>query len=268
MIRPLSVSSCWPEPPRVHRRLWGALSSTVSTRLEFMLPLLPVKGTRHGCRCLVRARHTAAAAAGRAVCGVPKPGERGASAQRGVRAPVVAVWARTLPLTLRQTHRARAKGFVDFSGDGLAIVDPVTGTRTTAVLFVLVLGASHLTYIEPVPCQDLATGIACHVHAFEYFGGVPAALVRDNTKTGLRRPDYYDPSSTRRMPTLQKPRFESYRIVPNHFGAKQLAEAGPDALRWTRVPHEPLCAARALRREPPKRLCDGLVGDAEDSGNP
>ncbi len=104
-----------------------------------------------------------------------------------------ATWARSLPLTLRQTHRAGAKGFVDFSGDGHAIVDPATGESRTAVLFVLVLGASNFTYVEPVLRQDLATWIACHVNAFAYFGGVPAALVPDNTKTGVTRPDYYDP---------------------------------------------------------------------------
>ncbi|MFN8544480.1 MAG: IS21 family transposase [Candidatus Binatia bacterium] len=104
-----------------------------------------------------------------------------------------AVWARTLPVTLRQTHRAGAKGFVDFSGDGLTLVDPITGARTTAVLFVLVLGASNLTYVEPVLHQDLATWITCHVNAFRYFGGVPAALVPDNTKAGVARPCYYDP---------------------------------------------------------------------------
>ena len=104
-----------------------------------------------------------------------------------------AAWARTLPVTLRQTHRAGAKGFVDFSGDGLAIVDPVTGERTVAVLFVLVLGASNLTDVEPVLHQDLATWIACHVRAFAYCGGVPAALVPDNPKAGVTRPCYYDP---------------------------------------------------------------------------
>jgi transposase len=104
-----------------------------------------------------------------------------------------AAWARTLPLTLRQLHRAGAKGFVDFSGDGLPIRDPATGTTTTAVLFVCVLGASNFTYVEPVLHQDLATWIACHVNAFTYFGGVPAALVPDNTKTGVTRADYYDP---------------------------------------------------------------------------
>lgn len=104
-----------------------------------------------------------------------------------------AAWAQALPITMRQTHRAGEKGFVDFSGDGLDLVDPVTGARTKAVLFVVVLGASNLTYVEPVIRQDLETWITCHVNAFAYFGGVPAALVPDNTKTGVRRPDYYDP---------------------------------------------------------------------------
>ena len=57
----------------------------------------------------------------------------------------------------------------------------------------MVLGASNLTYVEPVLRQDLATWIGCHVNALAYFGGVPAALVPDNTKTGVTRPDYYDP---------------------------------------------------------------------------
>ena len=38
------------------------------------------------------------------------------------------------------------------------------------MLFVLVLGASNLTYVEPVLRQDLAAWIACHVHAFAYSG--------------------------------------------------------------------------------------------------
>lgn len=34
---------------------------------------------------------------------------------------------------------------------------------------------------------------ASHVAAFEFFGGVPARLVPDNLKTGVTRPDLYDP---------------------------------------------------------------------------
>ena len=36
-----------------------------------------------------------------------------------------------------------------------------------------------------------------HVAAFEYFGGVPARLVPDNLRTGVDRPDLYDPKINR-----------------------------------------------------------------------
>jgi transposase len=94
---------------------------------------------------------------------------------------------------MRQVHRAGEKGFVDFSGGSLPIVDPQTGETTPATLFLAVLGASNLTYAEPVLHQDLPTWIGAHVNALAYWGGVPAALVPDNPKVGVTRPDYYDP---------------------------------------------------------------------------
>ncbi|MGC3998592.1 MAG: hypothetical protein QM767_14470 [Anaeromyxobacter sp.] len=50
-------------------------------------------------------------------------------------------------------------------------MDPITGDRSKAVLFVAVLGASNLTYAESVLHQDLPTWVGCHPRAFEYFGG-------------------------------------------------------------------------------------------------
>jgi len=102
-------------------------------------------------------------------------------------------WAAGLSVTMRQEHRAGEKMFVDFSGDGITIVDPRTGECHTAKLFVAVLGASNLTYIEAVLHEDLPTWIACHVHAMAYFGGVAEIWVPDNLKSGVKRPDYYDP---------------------------------------------------------------------------
>src|SRR5881396_3025099 len=64
-----------------------------------------------------------------------------------------------------------------------------------------VLGASNLTYAEPVLHQDLPTWIGAHVNALAYWGGVPAALVPDNPKVGVTRPDYYAPTSTRPTPS-------------------------------------------------------------------
>jgi transposase len=57
---------------------------------------------------------------------------------------------------MRQEHRAGEKLFLDFSGDGLEVVDPKTGEVTITKRFVAVLGASNLTYVEPVLSEDLA----------------------------------------------------------------------------------------------------------------
>jgi hypothetical protein len=57
-----------------------------------------------------------------------------------------AQWARTLNVTMRQTHRAGEKLFLDFSGDGVYLVDAKGGQCTKAKLFPAVLGASNLTY--------------------------------------------------------------------------------------------------------------------------
>ncbi len=102
-------------------------------------------------------------------------------------------WARPLNATMRQVHRAGEKCFIDFSGDGIDVVDPATGECKKAVLFVAVLGASNLTYVEPVLHQDLPTWIGCHVRAFEYFGGVSQVWVPDNPKVGVTRADKYEP---------------------------------------------------------------------------
>jgi transposase len=102
-------------------------------------------------------------------------------------------WASKLNPTMRQAHRAGQKLFVDFSGDGLTIADPKTGECQTAVLFVAVLGASNLTWAEPVLNQTLPTWLGCHVRAFDFFGGVTEIVVPDNPKTGVTRPHRYEP---------------------------------------------------------------------------
>jgi transposase len=117
-------------------------------------------------------------------------------------------WHAGLSVTMCQDHRAGEKMFVDFSGDGIPIVNPQTGEVSVAKLFVAVLGASNLTYIEPVLHEDLATWIACHVRALAYFGGVAAIWVPDNLKSGVKHADYYDPELN---PT--------YADLCRHYGA-------------------------------------------------
>jgi transposase len=98
-----------------------------------------------------------------------------------------------LDLVLRQEHRAGEKMFVDFSGDGFALIDASTGEIIRAELFVAVLGASSYTYFEVTPSQDLHCWIQAHIHAYEFFAGVTEITVPDQTRTAITHPCRYEP---------------------------------------------------------------------------
>jgi transposase len=102
-------------------------------------------------------------------------------------------WESRLQLSMRQEHRAGEKLFVDFSGDGIPIVEAETGEVRIAKLFVAVLGASSLTYVEAVLVEDLPTWVQCHVNALTFVGGSTAIWVPDNLKAGVTKPDRYEP---------------------------------------------------------------------------
>ena len=102
-------------------------------------------------------------------------------------------FAKKLDVVMRQVHLAGEKTFVDWSGDGLTITDPETGEERQADLFVAVLGASNYTYAEVAESQELRYWILAHVHIYEYFRGVPAQTVPDNTRTAVDKPCRYDP---------------------------------------------------------------------------
>lgn len=121
-------------------------------------------------------------------------------------------WLAAASVTLRQEHRAGEKCFVDFSGDGVQVVDAVTGEVRVAKLFVAVLGASNLTYVEPVFSEEVATWVGCHVRAFEYFGGVTQVVVPDNLKAGVTRAHRYEPDVNPTYADLA--RHQGFAIVP------------------------------------------------------
>jgi transposase len=75
--------------------------------------------------------------------------------------------------------------------------DPDTGRRHTVWAFVMVLACSRHLFVRPVLRMDQEAWTACHVEAFAFFGGVPARLVPDNLKTGVDKPDLYDPKINR-----------------------------------------------------------------------
>ncbi len=72
-------------------------------------------------------------------------------------------------------------------------VDPV-GRRVRRVQgFVIVLACSRHMFVQPVLSMDQSSWTASHVAAWDFFGGAPLRLVSDNLKTGVVRPDLYDP---------------------------------------------------------------------------
>jgi Integrase core domain len=86
-------------------------------------------------------------------------------------------------------------------------LDPVSGRLRTVWAFVIVLACSRLMFVRPVLKMDQAAWTECHVAAFAFFGGVPARLVPDNLKTGVDKPDLYDPKINR-----------SYAELAAHYG--------------------------------------------------
>lgn len=71
--------------------------------------------------------------------------------------------------------------------------DPATGRIRRVWGFIMVLAFSRLMFLRPVLKMDEASWVASHVAAFEFFGGVVARVVPDNLKTGVVKPDLYDP---------------------------------------------------------------------------
>ncbi len=96
--------------------------------------------------------------------------------------------------TMRQTHAAGERLFVDYAGDGVPVViDRLTGEIRKAQIFVAVLGASSFTFARATWTQTLVDWIDAHAHAFEAIGGAPHLLVPDNTKAAVIKACLYDP---------------------------------------------------------------------------
>ena len=102
-------------------------------------------------------------------------------------------WSGKLDVCLRQQYKAGEKLFVDYAGQTVPITDPLTGTVSDAQIFIAVLGASNYTYAEASLSQNLPSWITAHVHAFEFFGGVPELVINDNLKAGVTRACRYEP---------------------------------------------------------------------------
>ncbi|MCB9495462.1 MAG: IS21 family transposase [Fibrobacteria bacterium] len=100
-------------------------------------------------------------------------------------------------LVMRQEHKPGEKVFVDYSGDRLEVVDPVSGEVFPKELFVMAWGASHLIYAEAQDSQRMGDWTMGHVRGFEYFGCAPSVVVPDCLRSAVTKAHTYDPELNR-----------------------------------------------------------------------
>ncbi|KIC73709.1 putative transposase [Neochlamydia sp. EPS4] len=108
------------------------------------------------------------------------------------------------PIMIRQ-HIPGECAEVDFGYLGLCF-DPESGKNRRAWVFSLRLRHSRKAYREVVFDQSTKTFLACHIHAFEWLGGVPTKIVIDNLKAGVTKASLHEPLLNR-----------SYQQLAEHY---------------------------------------------------
>ena len=88
------------------------------------------------------------------------------------------------------------EGQVDYGRLGMWF-DPVAGRRRALWAFVFVLACSRHLFVWPTLVMDQSAWVAAHVAAAEFFGGLPSRIILDNLRTGVLKPDIYDPKINR-----------------------------------------------------------------------
>jgi len=113
----------------------------------------------------------------------------------------------TLPQVTVRVHCAPGEeAQVDFGSAG-PLFDPRTGQLRAAFVFVATLSFSRHMYAELVFDQKVSTWLACHRHAFAFWGGLPGRIVPDNLKAAVTLALVDDPILG-----------EAYRRMALHYG--------------------------------------------------
>lgn len=143
-------------------------------------------------------------------------------------------WALTLKRSMRQTHIAGERLFVDYAGQTMPVIDAGTGEIRRAQIFVAVMGASNLTYACATPTQTTADWVGAIMNALEFIGGVPRLIVPDQARALIARPDRYEPEANRVVEELS----DHYEVTvlparPAHPRDKPKVEVGVQVVeRW------------------------------------
>jgi transposase len=117
-----------------------------------------------------------------------------------------ALSAGVIPSTCRLEVLPGKEVQIDYGRLGI-LYDRVSQQRRVAYLFLATLSHSRHKYVEVVFSQDQMSFVSSHIRMFHAFGGVPERIVLDNLKSGVLKPDLYDPKIN-----------HSYRELADHYG--------------------------------------------------
>ena len=104
-----------------------------------------------------------------------------------------------------------------------------------------VLPCSCFTYTEACDDMKLENWISCHIHAYNYFGGVTRLLVPDNLKTGITKNTRYETVLNRSYQEMAE--YYGTAIVPDRVRHPQDKSHAEDGVNFLLLGSSPPCEA-------------------------
>ena len=101
-------------------------------------------------------------------------------------------WCKAQDVVMHFEHKVGEKLFIDYTGKKLSFVEKETGEVVETEVFIAILGASQLTYVEATLSQNKADFYGALARALHYFGGVTQVIIPDNLKTAVNQASNYE----------------------------------------------------------------------------
>ena len=129
--------------------------------------------------------------------------QNSSGSDRGRFCDLHAAWRGRLSPTMRQTHPAGERLFVDYAGQTADVIDGATDEVRRAQIFVAVLGASNFTYAELGGPSHCRTGSAAMSARSPAWAGWPGRSCATTSRTASQRPAATSPASAEPTRTWQ-----------------------------------------------------------------
>ena len=98
--------------------------------------------------------------------------------------------------TMPQQHQPGYRLQIDFAGDPLCVIEPLTRARVECPVLVCTLPCSSFFYVEPLSSARQEHLIPALNRALAYLGGVPKNILSDNMRQVVTKASRYEPLFT------------------------------------------------------------------------